>query len=55
MFFIGQNLKHDYMTYPFLERFILVDISDIYCLEFISHRIKEMLYQSNLQRKQIMK
>ena len=38
MFFIGQNLKHVHMTYSFLELLIF------FCLEFISHYTKEILY-----------
>ena len=46
MFFSGQNLNHVYMTYSFLELSILFWLTqvDIYCLEFISHHIKEILY-----------
>ena len=52
MFFIGQNLNCVHMTYSFLELLIFfwltqVDIYsqvDIYCLEFISHHITEILY-----------
>ena len=45
MFFIGQNLKHVYMTYSFLELLIFfwLPLADIYCLEFFSHYIKEIL------------
>ena len=38
MFFIGQNLKHVHMTYFFVEPLIF------FCLEFISHHTKEILY-----------
>ena len=46
MFFIGQNLKHVHMTYYFLELLIFFWLTqvDIYCLEFISHHITEILY-----------
>ena len=46
MFFIGQNLNHVHMTYSFLEILIFFWLTqvDIYCLEFISHHIKELLY-----------
>ena len=38
MFFIFQYLKHVHMTYSFLELLIF------FCLEFISHHTKEILY-----------
>ena len=46
MLFIDQNLKHLHITYSFLERLIFVRLTlvNIYCLEFISHYIKEILY-----------
>ena len=46
MFFIGHNLKHVHMTCSFYELLILfwLTLEDIYCLEFISHYIKEILY-----------
>ena len=46
MFFIGQNLNHVHMTYSFLELLIFFWFTqvDIYCLEFISHHIKGILY-----------
>ena len=46
MFFIGQNLKHVHMTYSFLELLIFfwLAVVDIWCLEFISHHAKEILY-----------
>ena len=46
IFFIGQNLKHVHMTYSFLELLIFFWLTqvDIYCLEFISHHITEILY-----------
>ena len=46
MFFIGQNLKHVHMTYSFLELLIFFWLTqvDIYCLEFISHHITEILH-----------
>ena len=45
MFFIGQNLKHVYMSYSFLELLIFwLTLVDIYFLEFISHHITELLY-----------
>ena len=44
MLFIGQNLKHIHMTYSFLELLIFFWLTlDISYLEFISHRIKEIL------------
>ena len=46
LFFIGQNLNHVHMTYSFLELLIFFWLTqvDIYCLEFISHHITEILY-----------
>ena len=46
MFSIGQNLNLVHMTYSFLELLIFFWLTqvDIYCLEFISHHIKEILY-----------
>ena len=46
MFFIGQNLNRVHMTYSFLELLIFFWLTqvDIYCLEFISHHITEILY-----------
>ena len=38
MFFIDERLKHIHMTYSFLELLIF------FCLEFISHYTKEILY-----------
>ena len=54
MFFIGQNLKLIPMKYSFLELLILFWTTiDIYCLEFISHHIKEILHvNTNSNRKQ---
>ena len=46
MFFIGQNLKHVHMTF-FCWTFDLLFINssiNIYCLEFISQHIKEILH-----------
>ena len=43
LFFICQNLKHVYKTYSFLELFILTLVK-IFCLEFISHHIKGILW-----------
>ena len=47
MFFIGQKLKHVHMTY-FLELLIFfwLALVGIYCLELISHYIKEILHVS---------
>ena len=46
MFFIGQNSKHVRIRYSFLELLIFfwLTLVNIYCLEFISHYIKEILY-----------
>ena len=46
MFFIKQNLKFVHMTYSFLELLIYfwLTLVNIYCLEFISHYIKKILY-----------
>ena len=46
MFFIGQNLNRVHMIYSFLELLIFFWLTqvDIYCLEFISHHITEILY-----------
>ena len=43
MFFIGQNLKHVYATYFFLERLdsFWLTLVDINCQKFVSHHIKE--------------
>ena len=38
MFFIGQNLNHVHMTHSFVQLLIF------FCLEFISHHTKEILY-----------
>ena len=43
MFFISQNLKNVHLTYSFLEHLIFFRL-DIFCLEFIYHPIKEILY-----------
>ena len=43
MFFISQNLKNVHMAYSFLEHLIFFRL-DIFCLEFIYHHIKEILY-----------
>ena len=54
MFFIGQNVEHVHKTNSFLEhlKFIGLTLVNIYCLEFISHYIKEILYINKTQRKQ---
>ena len=51
IFFIGQNLKEALMTHSlfellifFLLTLLIFFLLDIYCLEFISHHIKEILY-----------
>ena len=46
MFFIGQKLKHVHMTYSFPELLIFfwVPLVGIYCLEFVSHYVKEILH-----------
>ena len=46
IFSIGQNLKHVHMTCYFLEFlvFFWLTLVNGYCLEFISHHIKEILY-----------
>ena len=45
------------MTYSYLELLIFFNNAsiDIYCLEFISDHIKEILYKYKLQRKSVMK
>ena len=45
MFFIGQNLKYVHMTYSFVKVLIFfwLTLVNIYCLEFISHYIKEIM------------
>ena len=43
MFFISQNLKNVHMTCSFLEHLSFFRL-DIFCLEFIYHHIKEILY-----------
>ena len=56
MLFIGQNFKHVPMTYSFLELLIFFFVNssiDIYCLDFISHHINEILYvNTNSNRNQ---
>ena len=46
MFFIGQNLNQVHMIYSCLELLIFFWLSqvDIYCLEFISHQVTEILH-----------
>ena len=46
MFFIGQKLKHVHMTYFFPELLIFfwVPLVGIYCLESVSHYVKEILH-----------
>ena len=45
MFFIGQNLKHVYMTYSFLEFWCSFNcLVGVYSLGFISHHNTEILY-----------
>ena len=45
-FFIVQNFKYVHITCSFLELLIFfwLTLADIYCLEFISHHIKEIFY-----------
>ena len=46
MFVIGQNLKHVYMTYSFLELLILFWLTlDIWCLNFQKQPSREALVQ----------
>ena len=46
IFFIGQNLKHIHMACTFLKLLIFfwLTLVNNYCLEFISHYIKVILY-----------
>ena len=46
MLFIGQNSKPVHMTCIFFELLIFfwLTLVDIYCLQFVSHYIKEILY-----------
>ena len=45
MFIIGQNLKHVYMTYFFLEILIFWLTLGIYCLQFQKQSSKEAVVQ----------